>query len=53
VETAGGGRRGHDHLFGWIGGEEAKNKSYSYRIRAVNAVGKSPYSNTASVKTPK
>ncbi|HYV32192.1 MAG TPA: hypothetical protein VEO53_13945, partial [Candidatus Binatia bacterium] len=34
-------------------GSVAKNKSYSYRIRAVNAIGKSSYSNTASVKTPK
>jgi hypothetical protein len=37
----------------YVDGTVSKNKSYSYRIRAVNAAGKSPYSNTATVKTPK
>ena len=31
----------------------AKNTIYSYRVRAFNSVGNSPYSNTASAKTPK
>ena len=30
-----------------------KNKTYWYRVRATNAVGDSPYSNTASAKTPR
>jgi hypothetical protein len=29
------------------------NKTYSYRVRAYNAVGNSPYSNTATVTTPR
>jgi predicted phage tail protein len=29
------------------------NKTYSYRVRAVNAAGNSGYSNTASATTPK
>ena len=37
----------------YVDGTVSKNKSYSYRIRAINAAGKSPYSNTATVKTPK
>ena len=37
----------------YVDGTVSKNKSYSYRIQAINAAGKSPYSNTATVKTPK
>jgi hypothetical protein len=29
------------------------NKTYTYRVRAFNILGFSPYSNTASVKTPR
>jgi fibronectin type III domain protein len=31
----------------------ARNKSYSYRVRATNPAGASAYSNTVKVKTPR
>ena len=36
-----------------VDGGRSRNTTYTYRVRASNAAGSSPYSNTATAKTPR